>query len=277
MTEAGIWFVTGVSSGLGRAIARAALDAGKTIVGTVRTAGDRAAFEALAPGRATAVLLDVADERAVGEVIASVENEIGPIAVAVNNAGYGHEGPVESISIAEFRRQFDTNLFGAIAVVQAVAGPMRSRRKGVILNISSATIYASPPSLGAYTSSKAALSSISEVLSKEMGAFGVRVTAIVPGSFRTDWAGRSLYRSGERLEDYDHLAEQREARYRRSGVQAGDPEKFAALVLKVAEMDDPPVNLVVGPDAMGVYRQRIQMMEDEGAQHLDLSMSTDFD
>jgi NAD(P)-dependent dehydrogenase (short-subunit alcohol dehydrogenase family) len=132
-----IWFITGVSSGFGRAISEAALAQGDTVVGTLRKESEQASFEAIAPCRARGVLLDVTDDGAIAPTVERVEREIGPIDVLVNNAGYGHEGLVEESSLDDVRRQFAVNVFGAVAVTKAVLPFNRKRRSGRIINITS--------------------------------------------------------------------------------------------------------------------------------------------
>ncbi len=270
-----MWLVTGVSSGLGRAIAEAALSAGLRVAGTIRSAADLAAFEALAPGRAVGVRLDIADHAAVPAAVAWVEAEVGPISVLVNNAGYGHEGPIESISIPDFKRLYDANLFGTLAVTQAVLPFMRGRRAGRIINVSSSTSVGGPAGLAAYASSKAAMNCLSEALAKEVAPFGVRVSNLLPGSFRTRWAGPSLRREG--YETYPHLAAQSEARRQRDGAQTGDPGKFAAIVLEMAQCDDPPFHLVMGPTAITAHRNRGRQMIEEADRSEALNLDTQYD
>ena len=274
---ANLWFITGVSSGLGRAVAIAAIDAGYDVVGSVRNAADAASFEALATDRAYSVLLDVADHGAIGPAIDRIERDIGPIGVVVNNAGYGQEGPLEQIGIGDMRRLFDANFFGALAVSQAVIPHMRVRGRGLIINISSITALGAAPAIGAYSSSKAALNCASEVLAKEVAPFGIKVTAIQPGSFRTDWAGRSLVRGVDDDPAYAHLDEQRAARAARDGRQVGDPAKFARALIALAQDDDPPANLLLGESALRAYRARIAQMEGELARCADIALTTDFD
>lgn len=275
MNKSQIWFVTGVSSGLGREVATAALACGACVAGTVRRDADLTAFEALAPGRAVGVRLDVADHAAILPAIEGVERTVGPISVVVNNAGYGHEGALENIPIADVRRLYDTNVFGPLAVAQAVLPAMRVRRRGRILNISSITSVAGPAGLGAYASSKAAMNCLSEVLAKEVAPFGIHVVNILPGSFRTDWAGRSLMRAEP--DGYPHLVEASAARRRRAGAQSGDPRKFADLVMQMAKIENPPLHIVAGPNALQHYRDRARSMGEEAARFEALSSGTDFD
>ena len=222
--------ITGVSSGFGLALAREALAAGHEAVGTLRQADGIAAFEALAPGRAHARLLDVTDEAAIGTVVSAVEADLGPIDVLVNNAGYGHEGVMEESPLAEMRRQFDVNVFGAVAMMRAVLPGMRARRAGRILNITSMGGYITFPGIGVYNGSKFALEGISEALAKEVKGLGIHVTAVGPGGFRTDWAGRSLIRKERSIADYDAVFDPvRKRRQDMSGKQTGDTDIFLVV------------------------------------------------
>src|ERR1700744_944013 len=174
------WLVTGVSSGFGRALAEAALSRGDRVVGTLRQEAQRAEFDALAPGRAFGVILDVRQDADVRRVVGEIETTVGPIDVLVNNAGYGYEGSIEEASMADIRAQFDVNVFGAISVIQAVLPFMRQRRAGRILNVTSMGGLMTFPGVGIYHGSKFALEGISETLGKEVRGFGIFVTAVVP-------------------------------------------------------------------------------------------------
>jgi NAD(P)-dependent dehydrogenase (short-subunit alcohol dehydrogenase family) len=270
------WFVTGVSSGFGRAIAAAALDEGDVVVGTVRTEEDRRGFEALVPGRSHAMILDVTDEDAIAPVVDRVEREIGAIDILVNNAGYGHEGLVEESTMGELRRQFDVNVFGAVAVIKAVLPHMRGRRKGRILNITSMGGLMTLPGLAYYHGSKFALEGISESLGKEVKHLGIHVTAVEPGSFRTDWAGRSMVRSARSIPDYDALMDPlRERRQAMSGNQTGDPALLAAALLKLVASDAPPVHLLLGSDALRLVSEKLDGLDAEFADWKAVTLSTD--
>ncbi|WP_044563199.1 oxidoreductase [Azospirillum sp. B4] len=277
MSDTQIFLITGVSSGFGRAFAQAALAAGHTVVGTVRDATARAAFAALHPTRAHAILLDVTDTDAIAPVVATVEREVGPVAVLVNNAGYGHEGILEESPLREMRRQFEVNVFGAVAMIQAVLPFMRGRRAGHIVNITSMGGFITMPGLAYYCGSKFALEGVSEVLAKEVRDLGVRVTAVAPGSFRTDWAGRSMVRSARGIADYDRLFDPvRQAREEKSGRQAGDPTKAAQALLALVAAEAPPVHLLLGTDALSLVRDKLAALEAEITAWEDLTRSTDF-
>ncbi len=269
--------ITGVGSGFGRAFADAALAAGHTVAGTVRSESARAAFDGLAPGRSRAVVLDVTDFDAIAPAVAGVEQQLGPIDVLINNAGYGHEGTLEESPLDEMRRQFDVNVFGAVAMIKAVLPSMRERRAGHIVNITSMGGFITMPGIAYYCGSKFALEGISEVLAKEVRGFGIKVTAVAPGSFRTDWAGRSMVRSARSISDYDALFDPiRRAREDKSGKQAGDPAKAAQALMAILAADNPPVHLLLGSDAVTLVRSKLDALQAEIDAWRDLSGSTDF-
>jgi NAD(P)-dependent dehydrogenase (short-subunit alcohol dehydrogenase family) len=271
------FFITGVSTGLGRAFAQGALAAGHTVVGTVRKPDDVAVFEALAPGSAHAVQLDVTDDQAVFDTIAEVEQSVGPIDVAIANAGYGLEGIFEETALAEMRKQFDTNVFGAAATLQAVLPAMRKRRRGHLMAVTSMGGLMTVPGLSAYCASKYALEGLLESIGKEVAGFGIHVTAIEPGSFRTDWAGRSMIRAEHTIDDYDDVfGPIRQARLAASGNQLGDPAKAAAAVLQIVDADEPPKHLVLGSDALRLITAGRRAVDSDIATWEPLSRSTDF-
>ncbi len=272
------FLITGVSSGLGAAFASAALAAGNRVVGTVRKSDDGAAFAAGAPDRAHPLLLDVTDFDRIPAAVAQAEQAAGPIDVLVNNAGYGHEGTLEESPLEELRRQFDANVFGAVAMIKAVLPGMRERRSGHIVNVTSMGGFITMPGISYYCGSKFALEGISEALAKEVASFGVRVTALAPGQFRTDWAGRSMVRSDRALADYDAVMDPiRAARQAKSGRQPGDPAKAAAALLTVVDAEDPPIRLYLGDDALALVDGKLEQMKAEMARWETLSRSTNFD
>lgn len=271
------FLITGVSTGLGRAFARGALDAGHTVVGTVRRSADLAPFEALHPGSAHARILDVTDDQAVFDTVAEVEVSVGPIDVVIANAGYGLEGIFEETPLDEVRAQFATNVFGAAATVQAVLPYMRKRRAGHILAVTSMGGLMSVPGLSAYCASKYALEGLLESVGKEVAAFGIHVTAIEPGSFRTDWAGRSMVRAGRTIDDYDAVFDPiRQARQQANGNQLGNPAAAAEAVLSIVDAAEPPRHLVLGSDALRLISAGRSAVDADIAEWESLSRSTDF-
>jgi len=269
-------FITGVSSGFGLALAKEALAQGHRVIGTVRSQPALAAFAALSPARCHGVVLDVTRFDAIDAVIAEVEQRHGPVDVLVNNAGYGHEGILEESPLAEMRRQFDVNVFGAVAVIKAFMPYFRQRRRGHILNITSMGGYITMPGIAYYCASKFALEGISDTLSKELAPFGIHVTAVAPGSFRTDWAGRSMQRTPRSISDYDASFDPvRKAREAKSGHQPGDPQKAARALLTVIASPSPPTHLLLGSDALALVRDKLQQTLESIEQWEPLSRSTD--
>ncbi|MBR8040194.1 oxidoreductase [Burkholderia cenocepacia] len=276
MTSGNIMLITGVSSGFGRALAQEALAAGHTVVGTVRGAQAARDFEALSPQAAVARVLDVTEFERIDGVVADIEANVGPVDVLVNNAGYGHEGIMEEAPLDEMRRQFDVNVFGAVAMMKAVVPFMRERRRGRILNITSMGGHITMPGIAYYCGSKFALEGISETLGKELEPFGIAVTAVAPGSFRTDWAGRSMARTPRSIADYDALFDPiRRAREEKSGKQLGDPAKAARAMLAVIAADHPPAHLLLGSDALRLVRNKLATLDDEIRAWEAVTVSTD--
>lgn len=268
--------ITGVSSGFGRALAEEALAAGYRVVGTVRSEQAKQTFEALNSTRAFGRVLDVTDFESVEHVVAGIEASVGPLDVLVNNAGYGHEGIMEESPLAEMRRQFDVNVFGAVAVMKGVLPYMRERRRGHILNITSMGGFITMPGIAYYCGSKFALEGISEVLGKEVKPFGIHVTAVAPGSFRTEWAGRSMVRTPRSIPDYDSLFDPiRKGREEKSGRQLGDPVKAARAMLSVIGSDEPPSHLLLGSDALGLVREKLSTLSAEFDAWEAVTRSTD--
>ncbi|MBO9723803.1 MAG: oxidoreductase [Novosphingobium sp.] len=269
------FFITGANSGFGFAIANAALEAGHRVIGAVRseTARDRLAEHL--PEIVT-VLCDVTLFETVAGIVERADSDHGPIDTLINNAGYGHEGVIEESSLEEMRRQFDVNVFGAVAVAKALLPRFRERRRGFIVNVTSMGGMITMPGIGYYCGSKFALQGISEVMRAEMAPFGVHVTALCPGSFRTDWAGRSMVRSPRAIADYDALFDPiRTARKEKSGKQAGDPARLAQAVLALIDADAPPPQLLLGSDALRLVRQRQMQMVNEIEEWESLTISTD--
>jgi NAD(P)-dependent dehydrogenase (short-subunit alcohol dehydrogenase family) len=271
------FLITGVSSGLGQAFAQGALEAGHRVIGTVRRDGDAKAFAALAPDRAYPLVLDVTHFDAIPAAVADAERRAGPIDVLVNNAGYGHEGVLEESAMDDLQRQFAANVFGPVAMIKAVLPGMRKRRRGHIVNVTSMGGFITMPGITFYCGSKFALEGISEALGKEVAGFGIRVTALAPGQFRTDWAGRSMDRTARSIADYDAVMDPiRAARQAKSGHQPGDPARAAQALLALVEAPNPPTRLFLGEDALGLVGQKLDDMRTEIAAWDALSRSTNF-
>ncbi len=269
------FFITGANSGFGLAIASAAVQMGHKVIGTVRSEMSRTALAEALP-EVRAVLCDVTEFDRIPDIVRRAEDEHGPVDVLINNAGYGHEGILEESPIEAMRRQFDVNVFGAVAIAKAFLPRFRARRSGFIVNVTSMGGMITMPGIAYYCGSKFALQGISEVMRSEMAPFGVRVTALCPGSFRTDWAGRSMVRTERSITDYDALFDPiREARQAKSGKQLGDPDKLAAAVLSLVESDNPPPQLLLGSDALKHVSDRIERLQQEIDAWKSVTVSTD--
>lgn len=206
-----------------------------------------------------------------------IEAEVGPIDVAIANAGYGHEGVFEESTMAELRAQFEVNVFGVVATVKAVLPYMRQRRRGHILGVTSMAGLITVPGTSFYQGSKYAVEGILETVGKEVAPFGVHVTAVAPGSFRTDWAGRSMVRTDRSVPDYDQVMNPvREHRLAASGKQLGNPRKAAEAVLRILDVPNPPAHLVLGSDALRLVANGRAAVDKEIEEWAELSRSTDF-
>ena len=271
------WLITGVGSGLGKALVAAALARGDRVAGTARRAEDVEAFSASADGAALGYQLDLGDASLLGDVVEAADLALGGIDVLVNNAGYGLVGAVEEASLAEIREQFEVNVFAPIALIQAVLPFMRARRAGRIINITSVSGVAAWAGTGIYCGSKYALEGVTQTLAREVAELGIRVTNIEPGGMRTDYAGRSLRQTQAVIDDYDGAA--RDARRilaAHGGHEPGDPARIAAAILKVADAENPPLQLLLGADAMLYATRDRARFEAEMGQWATLTLSTGF-
>jgi NAD(P)-dependent dehydrogenase (short-subunit alcohol dehydrogenase family) len=249
------WLITGCSTGIGRAIATAALDAGHSVVVTARRPESVHDLVAAHPETALAAGLDVTDRVQIAEVVASALERFGGIDVLVNNAGYGYLSAVEEGGDADVRALFDTNFFGAVDMIKAALPPMRAQGSGHIINVSSMTGLVTNPPNTYYSCTKHALEALTEGLSKEVAPFGIKVCAIEPGAFQTDYLKRSLRRA-ENLDEYAEIAERKDLIVAFGDALPGDPAKLAAAVLQLAASDDPPLRLLLGKDVLQAFREK---------------------
>ena len=271
-----VWFITGCSRGLGQALAAHALQRGDRVAVTAR---NREAVVPLTEGhgeRALALALDVTDPVSVGAAVAEAEHVFGGIDVVVNNAGYGYHAAIEEGEDDAVRRLFDTNVHGVTTVLKAVLPGLRARRSGRILNVSSFGGLAAFPATGYYHATKFALEGLSESLAAELAPIGIRVTIIEPGGMRTEWAGASMQQSPVRIADYDDTAgKRRESTLAVSGRQPGDPARAAAAMAAVVDATDPPLRLLLGSDALGGVRARLDRLRAEVDANEALTTSAD--
>ncbi|WP_290651653.1 oxidoreductase [Aquisalimonas sp.] len=261
------WFITGCSSGLGRALAEAVLDNGERAVITAR---DTASLEPLVRrhgDRVRALALDLAQPAQIAELAREAEAAFGGVDVLVNNAGYGLVGAIEETGPDAYRPLFETNFFGTLELTRALLPGFRQRRQGRIINMSSIAAMAARPGYGFYAATKAALESTSEALAQELKPFGISITLVEPGPFRTDWAGRSLQFAEPAMDAYaDSSGASREAVRQRNGRQAGDPVRAAQVILEVAGIEKPPFRLPMGTFPYKRLREKLAEIQAEADQ-----------
>lgn len=272
-----VWLITGSSRGLGRALADAVLEAGDKLIATARDPGQLAdLIEAYGP-RVLALPLDVTDEAAAEAAVRTAVETFGRLDVLVNNAGYGNVAPIEDTSLADFRAQIETNLFGTVIMTKAAIPVMREQGAGHIIQFSSVGGRIGPVGRAAYAAAKWGVEGFSEVLSKEVGPLGIKVTVIEPGGFRTDFAGSSTAIYEGRPEYAETVGAMAEYQRNYNGRQPGDPAKAAAVALHIASLDAPPLRLLLGSDAAAaVEKADAARMEVDRAWRV-VSQSTDFE
>jgi NAD(P)-dependent dehydrogenase (short-subunit alcohol dehydrogenase family) len=251
------WFITGCSSGLGRALAEAALNAGDCVVATARQPMALAAWAATVPERCLLLPLDVTDAPQVQAAVAAAITRFGRLDVVANNAGYGLLGAVEECDDAQIRRCFETNFFGALNVIQAVLPRFREQRAGHLVNLTAAAAIANYPGFGAYGAAKAALEALSESVRAEMALLGVKVTLVEPGPFRTEFIHRSLERASQRIPDYDRTSGKFAAVLKAiDGKQPGDPAQAAAAIVAMVHSGRAPFRFPLGRYMVKKLRDR---------------------
>lgn len=271
------WFITGCSTGLGRALAEAVLERGDNAVVTAR---DAAAVQDLVdahPGRSLAVALDVTQQEQVTAAVSAAIERFGSIDVLVNNAGYGLRAAVEEATEADVELLFSTNVHGPVRLIKAFLPGMRAARSGTIVNISSISAKVSPAGSGYYSASKAALEGITGSLRAELAPLGIRAFAVEPGGFRTDFAGRSLAQSATPLPDYAETAgKRRKENDTIHGTQKGDPARAAQALITAVDSPETPGLLLLGTDALravrGVLTGQLAVIDEWE----ELSAGTDF-
>jgi NAD(P)-dependent dehydrogenase (short-subunit alcohol dehydrogenase family) len=272
------WFITGCSTGLGRALAEAVIGTGHNAVVTARDVKKVADLADTAPERVLAVALDVTEPEQVTSAVQLTQERFGGVDVLVNNAGYGYRAAIEEGADAEVRALFETHFFGTVAMIKAVLPGMRTRRSGAIVNISSIGAQVTPVGSGYYAAAKAAMEGMSGALRGELAPLGISVTIVEPGAFRTDFAGRSLVESATIIDDYAETAgKRRNGADGMDGNQAGDPAKAGAAIIAGVEASEPPAFLLLGPDALALYRYVAEGRASEIAKWEKLTSSTNLD
>ncbi|MBW4473132.1 MAG: SDR family NAD(P)-dependent oxidoreductase [Stenomitos rutilans HA7619-LM2] len=273
-----VWFITGSSTGFGRSLTEAVLKHGDRVVATARKPEQLDSLIHQYPTTAKVVRLDVTKPQDVREAIKAAIDAFGRIDVVVNNAGFASVGAIEEVSDDTVRRQFETNLFGALDVTRAVLPTLRQQRSGHILNISSVGGLVSFGSLGIYCATKFALEGISEALAKEVAPLGIKVTIVEPGAFRTEINGQGLVIADTRLDDYaDSTGGILQWLESMDGKQPGDPDKAATAMIQVVESDNPPLRLALGADAVDTIAAKLESVKAELDAWKQVSLDTAFE
>jgi len=263
MSNQRVWFVTGATSGFGRAIAEAAVAAGDVVVGTGRRVERLDDLVARYPDQVEALALDVTDLAAARAAVADVETRYGRIDVLVNNAGHGQVGAAEETTEEELRSLFELHFFAAASLTRAVLPGMRARRSGAIVQMSSMGGQVTYPGFSAYCATKFALEGWSQALALEVAPLGIDVLIVEPGSFRTDLFGGGMRESAEIADYAPTVGPTREMSRTSAGSQPGDPAKAAAAILTALGADRPPLRLALGDDAVDAIREHLRAVGDE--------------
>jgi len=276
-TTTRVWLITGCSSGFGLALAAAVLASGQRVIATARETSALDALAARFPDTCRVFPLDVTNAPQVKSVVAQAADAFDRLDVIVNNAGYGLIGAFEELGTEQITRNFETNFFGALAVLRAALPILRAQGNGHIVNISAAAVISNYAGFSIYGATKWALEGVSESLAAELKPLGIKVTIVQPGPFRTDFIGRSLKRAEDHIADYDRTS----GKFLRfletmDGKQPGDPAKAAKAIIDVVESDAPPLRLVLGKYANDKVRKKLADAERERAAWEHLGLSTDF-
>lgn len=272
-----VWFITGASTGFGRLLAEHLVKLGACVVATARNIDKVHDLERLAPSQVQALTLDVTKPRQVEAAVADALARFGHIDVLVNNAGYGLTGAVEEVTEPEYMPMFEANVFGAIRVTRALLPHFRERHSGHVLFLSSIGGLVGLPGWGYYNATKFALEGLGEALAEEMRPFGVHVTIVEPGPFRTDFLGRSGVAAMHQIADYAETAgKTREYFHTQAGKQAGDPQKAVEAMIAAVEAPEPPRHLLLGRLALERFRNKMQAFQSEVAVWENTTLGADF-
>ena len=275
-TSSAVWLVTGCASGFGRAIAQAALERGQRVVATCRRVEVLQAWQDAQPDRCRVLPLDVTAPDLEAQAARAVE-AFGRVDVLVNNAGFGLIGALEECSLEQIRRNVETNFFGPLRLMRALLPVMREQGGGHLVNISAAAAIANYPGFSAYGAAKAALEAASEAVKAEAAVFGIKVTLIEPGPFRTDFIGRSMEKAESEVAAYANTSGRfRQMLERMDGKQVGDPEKAAALIVDLVMRGHSGLRVPLGRYAVKKIRDRAASVLREVEAVESEAVATDF-
>lgn len=278
MNTGKVWFVTGASKGLGLSLVKKLIGNGYRVAATSRNLQNLTdAMGSFDEKKFLPLEVDLASEKSITGAIGKTVAHFGKIDVLVNNAGYGIGGAVEELSQQEIKGSFDINVFAVIMSMQAVMPYFRAQKSGNIINISSIAGFAPGTGWGIYAATKYAVTGLSEVMAEDVKEFGIKVTVVAPGAFRTEFlTDNSLVFAADKIEGYQAIRESHGKYAAMNGSQAGDPEKLAQVFIDLAENPDPPVRLYLGSDAYRRAKEKTKLLSEELEMNREISFSTDF-
>ena len=263
-----VWLITGSSRGIGRVIAETALKQGDQVLASARKTADVQDLVDKYPGQCVAISLDVNNEDSIQAAVKASYAAFGRIDVLINNAGYGLHGVIEEVDMTQVRNQMETNFFGLVSLTQKIIPAMRAQKDGYIFNVSSIAGMKGTPTLGIYNASKFAVEGFTEALAAEVAYFGIKVSLVAPGPYRSDWAGKSMDRSAaldglDSSSPYFKVNEAWKGRFDSySGRQPGDPQQIADVLMEASRAAKPPMHMIFGDIAIGVWEGRMKSYTD---------------
>ncbi|CCH54011.1 short-chain dehydrogenase/reductase SDR [Fibrisoma limi BUZ 3] len=273
-----VWFVTGASKGLGLSLIKQVLEAGHSVAATSRHKEELIQAVGTNTPDFLPLQVDLTNEQSVSQAIQAAHNMFGRIDVVVNNAGYGIGGSIEELTDRETRDSFDVNVFGTLNVIRNVLPYLRTQRSGHIINISSIAGLSANTGWAIYAATKFAMVGLSEVLADDVKAFGIKVTVVAPGAFRTSFLSpESLVIAQKPIDAYETVRQSHDKYLKMNGSQAGDPEKAAATLMQVASEANPPLYLLLGSDAYRRAMRKVDELSQVFQAQEELAKSTDFD
>ena len=273
-----IWLITGVSSGLGKSMARTAIKNGDFVIGTFRSQKQVDSFNNAYSNQGKGIKLDINNFRDIDKAIDDIKNEFGKIDVLVNNAGFGFIGAVEEASISEIRAVMETNFFGTLKLTQSVLPLMRKKKKGHIIQISSHGGVKAFPGFGIYNASKFALEGFSEALAGEIEPLGIKMTIVEPGPFRTGFAGDKLIEAEKIIEDYNQTAGSFRSKLKQAnGMQEGDPQKAAKVILDIVNGEIDTLRVPLGKVPLTTIKMKIDSLHSDLESNRKIAASTVFE
>ncbi|MFD2581695.1 SDR family NAD(P)-dependent oxidoreductase [Pedobacter vanadiisoli] len=273
-----VWFITGASKGLGLSLVNQLLKAGQSVVATSRNIDELKKAVNTNAEKFLPLAVNLADEKNVEEAVQATIAKFGRIDVVINNAGYGIGGSIEELTDTETRDSFDVNVFGTLNVIRKASPYLRAQHSGHIINIASIAGIAGATGWAVYAAAKSAVIALSEVLAEDLKEFGVKVTVVAPGAFRTSFlTPDSLILAANPIAEYEEVRAVHAKYLKMDGQQAGDPEKAAAAMISLASMPNPPLHLLLGNDAFQRANNKVEALIKEFKDWKAITISTDFD